>query len=64
MEYGLTDTKTDVYAYGITLWELFSYGKIPYLELDNRAVIQTVLAGTRPSIPKGRKEVVLHEFTL
>ena len=45
--------KTDVYAFGITLWELFSFGKLPYVELDNRTVIKEVLLGLRPDIPKG-----------
>ena len=37
-------------------WELFSYGKIPYFEMNNSTVSQEVVNGRRPGIPEGKKK--------
>ncbi len=44
-------TKSDVWSFAITLWELFEYGTIPYPELGNADVMKYVLAGNRLSKP-------------
>ncbi|XP_076312099.1 uncharacterized protein LOC143225852 isoform X2 [Tachypleus tridentatus] len=35
--------KTNVWSFGIVLWELFEFGKLPYQELSNDDVIQKVI---------------------
>ena len=45
------DTKSDVWAYGITMWEIFSFGTSPYPEWDNAKTIQELRRGYRMPIP-------------
>ena len=46
--------KSDVWSYGVVLWEIFEYGKEPYYELSNKEAIEAVLAGHRLSRPSTR----------
>ncbi|EDR22552.1 tyrosine protein kinase, putative [Entamoeba dispar SAW760] len=48
---GIFTIKNDVWAYGITLWELFTKGKLPYSALNKEDVIPSVNAGTRLEKP-------------
>ncbi len=51
LEYGKYSSKSDVWAFGILLWELFSYGKIPYVGLSNVEAVKQVLSGYRLPSP-------------
>jgi len=42
--------KSDVWAYGITIWEIFSFGEVPYSDLDNSLTREKVSNGFR--LPK------------
>lgn len=44
--------KSDVWAFGILLWEIFSLGTTPYPKLANVQVIEVVLSGHRLPAPK------------
>jgi len=35
LQYGTFTSKSDIWSFGICLWEIFSYGIIPYTELSN-----------------------------
>ena len=49
---GVATTKSDVWSFGVFLWELFSMGQLPYQDLlDNRQVIEFIRSrrhATRP----------------
>jgi len=53
LEYGTHTTKSDVYSFGILLWELFSYGKLPFPEYNNETARIKILEGVVLSSPPG-----------
>lgn len=46
-------SKSDVWSFGITLWEMFSYGDVPYGDKNGSQVYQFIKAGKRLSCPRG-----------
>jgi len=51
LEYGTCSTKSDVYSFGILLWELFSYGKLPFAQFNNDKAKEAILHGATLSQP-------------
>ncbi|XP_043282880.1 ALK tyrosine kinase receptor isoform X2 [Venturia canescens] len=50
---GIFTTKTDVWAFGVLLWEIMSFGYMPYTGCANREVISMVTTGGRLERPAG-----------
>ena len=49
---GLFSSSSDVWAFGVVLWEIFSHGADPYGKLTGLAVAKLVINGKRLSQPK------------
>jgi len=47
IQQGLFSHKSDVWAFGILLWELFSYGNPPYPGMLNSETVEHLLPGSR-----------------
>ena len=46
-------TKTDVWSYGVLLWEMFTCGKIPYYLMTNKEVMENFAIGLHLTPPEG-----------
>jgi len=53
LEYGICSTKSDVWSFGISIWEMFSYGKLPYAEASNDSARQLIISGRLLDCPEG-----------
>ncbi|KAL3313895.1 Tyrosine-protein kinase ZAP-70 [Cichlidogyrus casuarinus] len=45
------DSKSDVWSFGITLWEMFSYGERPYKDMKGTQILAMLDQGQRLSRP-------------
>eukprot|EP01112_Ceratiomyxa_fruticulosa_P011558 TRINITY_DN3144_c0_g2_i2.p1 TRINITY_DN3144_c0_g2~~TRINITY_DN3144_c0_g2_i2.p1 ORF type:complete len:1367 (+),score=243.20 TRINITY_DN3144_c0_g2_i2:103-4203(+) len=46
-------SKSDVWSFGVTLWEMLSYGKQPYQGMTNLEVVKWLIDGNRLQPPNG-----------
>ena len=46
---GKYSTKSDVWAFGVLLWEIFSGGSTPYSKMGNTQAVEFIFAGKRLS---------------
>ena len=50
--FGMFSVKTDVWAFGITLWEIFTLCRYqPFCELSNQEMIKDAMKGAKRKIP-------------
>ncbi|KAG8438792.1 hypothetical protein GDO86_005112, partial [Hymenochirus boettgeri] len=50
--FGLYSSRSDVWSFGVLVWEVFSEGKIPFEHLSNSDAVEKILAGLRLFKPK------------
>ncbi|XP_037948147.1 ALK tyrosine kinase receptor [Teleopsis dalmanni] len=60
---GIFTSKTDVWSFGILLWEVFSLGQMPYTGLSNHEVMELVTNGGRlgalPGCPQAMYTIMI-----
>ncbi|TGZ74131.1 hypothetical protein CRM22_001124 [Opisthorchis felineus] len=56
--YNLFSTKSDVWAFGVLLWEIATYGKTPYPGVELQDVYVLLEKGTRMNQPEGCPEPI------
>ncbi|XP_077568597.1 ephrin type-A receptor 6-like isoform X4 [Stigmatopora nigra] len=61
--YGKFSSVSDVWSFGIVMWEVMSYGERPYWEMSNQDVILSMEEGYRLPAPMGCP-VTLHQLML
>jgi serine/threonine protein kinase len=53
---GKSSSKSDVFSFGVVMWEIFSFGTIPYPAFTNEQVVEKVSQGYRmapsPNMPR------------
>ncbi|RDD37190.1 Tyrosine-protein kinase CSK [Trichoplax sp. H2] len=54
----LFSVKSDVWSFGIVLWELYSFGRIPYPRVSKDEVMEHIEEGYRMDSPDGCSEVI------
>ncbi|KAK3510581.1 hypothetical protein QTP70_011379 [Hemibagrus guttatus] len=61
IQYRKFSSASDVWSYGIVMWEVMSYGERPYWEMSNQDVILSIEEGYRLPAPMGCP-VALHQL--
>lgn len=51
--FGKFTHKSDVWSFGVTLWEIWTFGEMPYGDLSGREVLERIDQGQRLEQPKG-----------
>jgi serine/threonine protein kinase len=51
LKYGTFSTQSDIWSFGIVMWEIFNFGMIPYSNMSNQEVVQQVINGYRLNSP-------------
>jgi serine/threonine protein kinase len=51
IKHGTFSNSSDVWSFGITMWEIFSYGELPYQSMTNKEATDAVAQGYRLPSP-------------
>jgi serine/threonine protein kinase len=53
IKHGTFSSGSDVWSFGVTMWEIFSYGDLPYQSMSNKEATDAVAQGYRLPSPSG-----------
>ena len=53
----VSTSQSDVWSYGVVLWEIYSYGRTPYPKMNQKEVVDSVIKGYRMEMPEGCPKV-------
>ena len=53
-------TATDVWSFGVVMWEMYNPILLPYKGMDNNQVVATIMKGTRLDIPEEYPDMVVN----
>jgi serine/threonine protein kinase len=56
IKHGTFLSSSDVWSFGITMWEIFSYGELPYQSMTNKEALDAVAQGYRLPSPSACPE--------
>lgn len=62
--HGHYTTKSDVWSFGVTVWEIFSGGQIPYADLSTFEIVELLLGGYKLPRPERCPEAVYERIIL
>lgn len=57
--YGRFTLESDIWSYGVVLWEIYSYGKQPYYGHSNEEVVKLILDGVMLIPPQECPSIVI-----
>ncbi|GMR31030.1 hypothetical protein PMAYCL1PPCAC_01225 [Pristionchus mayeri] len=55
---GVFNMHTDIWALGVTMWEVYSFGELPFADLTTQELLAVCMAGVRPPRPPAAPEVM------
>ena len=58
LTFGKFTSESDIWSYGVVLWEIFTFGKIPYYLSSNKEVLEDVSLGHHLDPPVGCPDLV------
>ncbi|RUS86123.1 hypothetical protein EGW08_006143 [Elysia chlorotica] len=58
IRFGKFTTKSDVWSFGVTMWEVFTYGQKPWCELSIPEMVSKIESGERLPRPQGCPESI------
>jgi serine/threonine protein kinase len=64
LNYNKISKESDVWSYGVLLWEIFSYGCTPYASLSPEEILEKLKAGYRMDKPSECDAYIYENFIL
>lgn len=60
----VSTSKSDVWSFGVVMWEIYSYGRSPYPRMSQKEVVDSIVKGYRMEIPDACPPEVYESTTL